>query len=177
MKTDRKWYAVIAAVAVFLVAAVLLGFLCREILDRRANPTGTSGDTVSGAASASTTAADTGVVELVWQDGEVRHLPVADFNDFVQSADRPVFVDFWAQWCGPCLKAAPFIESLAKDYAGQAYVVKVNVDMAADLSSQFNVSSIPYFVVLQNGKLQDSMAGYAQSLEDSIRMMLDDALD
>jgi thioredoxin 1 len=143
------------------VTAAGVGLLIKASLDR--NDPGT----ISGSA----------VVELVVQDGKVVHLPVKDFNAYITEAEGPVFVDFWASWCGPCVSAAPFVESLAKDFDGKAHVLKVNVDEEESLANKYGASSIPLFLVFKGGTVRDSRTGYAASVEDSIREMLQDQLD
>jgi thioredoxin 1 len=162
MTINKKWFAVISAIAAFAILAIILGVLVLENLDW-----------FKGRTNAETTISSSAVVELIYENGAVKHQPVADFNAFVQASDRPVFVDFWAVWCGPCMTAAPFVESLAKDYAGQAHILKVDVDQADSLSKQFKISSIPYFVVLNGGQIKDSATGYAVSVEENLRQMLE----
>jgi thioredoxin 1 len=123
------------------------------------------------------TDADSAVVELAVQNGEVVHRPVRDFDAFVNAAGKPVFVDFWASWCGPCVSAAPFVETLAKEFDGKVLFLKVNVDAAGDLANRYQASSIPLFVILRDGRAADSSIGYADSIQDSIRAMIQKQLD
>ncbi|MEK6907729.1 MAG: thioredoxin, partial [Thermoproteota archaeon] len=69
----------------------------------------------------------------------------------VIQSDMPVFVDFWAQWCGPCRMVGPVVEELANDYQGKVKFVKVNVDEANDLAAKYNVFSIPTLIILNKG--------------------------
>lgn len=75
------------------------------------------------------------------------------FTREVLQSDQPVLVDFWAPWCGPCLAVAPAVDEIANDYKGRARVVKVNVDDAQDLATEFNIASIPCFLVFNEGKV------------------------
>ncbi|GEM_PF-1041682 len=86
----------------------------------------------------------------------------ANFAKEVLQSDLPVLVDFWAPWCGPCRTMNPIVEAVAQEYAGQLKVVKIDVDEAREIAAQFGVTSIPTFVVIQGGRVQDTLAG-AQS--------------
>ena len=94
---------------------------------------------------AQNTTAGNAVVQLVVDQGSVKKEPIADFNKFIAAADKPVFVDFWAEWCPPCRLAAPFVEQLAVEYDGRAIIVKIDVDQAMALASQYKAQSIPQF--------------------------------
>jgi thioredoxin 1 len=87
------------------------------------------------------------------------------FGSEVLHADQPVLVDFWAPWCGPCLAVAPAVDEVAIDYEGRARVVKVNVDEAQDLATEFNIASIPCFLVFNEGKVQSRTVGAIQKAQ------------
>lgn len=72
---------------------------------------------------------------------------------------HPVLVDFWAAWCGPCRIIAPTVEELATEYAGRLKVVKLDVDENSEISSQYNVQSIPTLLVFRNGEVVDRLVG------------------
>ncbi len=74
------------------------------------------------------------------------------FDEFIASADRPVLVDFWAEWCGPCHMIAPTLEEIAKEYSGKAYVLKVNVDTKPHVAAKFHIQSIPTLILFENGE-------------------------
>ncbi len=82
-----------------------------------------------------------------------------NFNDEVMNSDKPVLVDFYADWCGPCKMMGPIVEQLAKEYDGKAKVGKVNVDQQQALAAQFGVMSIPAFFIIKDGKVVDQVGG------------------
>ena len=75
------------------------------------------------------------------------------FDDIVGGAKLPVFVDFWAEWCGPCRRVAPEVKKLAARLAGKAVVLKVDTDAQANIAGRFAIRSIPTFIVFKNGKV------------------------
>ena len=83
-----------------------------------------------------------------------------NFDEVVIQASKPVLVDFWATWCGPCRMLAPVIEELADDYDGKLTVGKIDVDECPDLAAEFGVSSIPMVVLFQNGEVAETIVGY-----------------
>jgi thioredoxin 2 len=76
----------------------------------------------------------------------------ASFDEIVRDAPVPVFVDFWAAWCGPCRMSAPEVEALAREMAGKVIVLKVDTDQYPELAARFRIQSLPNFVVLRNGR-------------------------
>ena len=82
-----------------------------------------------------------------------------NFSDEVIRSDRPVLLDFWAPWCGPCRMLGPVMEELAAQYEGKALVAKVNVDEQPELAGRFGVMAIPTLVVMKDGRITSQAAG------------------
>ena len=82
-----------------------------------------------------------------------------NFESQVIKSEKPVLVDFWAEWCGPCKQLMPTVEKIALDYKGKAIVANVNVDNYSDLAAQFNVRGIPNLLVFNDGKAQEQLVG------------------
>ena len=81
-----------------------------------------------------------------------------NFNQEVLNSDKPVLMDFWAPWCGPCRMVVPLVEEIAKERS-DIKVVKINVDEEQELAMQFGVMSIPTLVVMKNGKIANQATG------------------
>ena len=93
----------------------------------------------------------------------------------VMNSDIPVFVDFWAEWCGPCRMVSPVVEELATEYEGKVNFVKVNVDEANELASKYNVFSIPTLAIIVKGQVVSQQVGAAS--KESYKNMIDKALE
>ena len=91
------------------------------------------------------------------------------------SSPVPVFVDFWAEWCGPCRMVSPVVEELSGDYDGKVNFVKVNVDQVNELSSKYNVFSIPTLALFNKGQIVAQQVGAAS--KESYKNMIDTALE
>ena len=82
-----------------------------------------------------------------------------NFEREVLQSDKPVLIDFWAPWCGPCRMLSPTISEIAEDFKDKVKVGKVNVDEEEELAAMFRVSSIPLLVVMKDGKVVNSAVG------------------
>ena len=89
---------------------------------------------------------------------KVLTLDGANFDSEI-SSDTPILVDFWAQWCGPCRMVAPVLDQIADEMDGKVRIGKVDIDTHQDLAVRFGVSSIPTFLLFENGEVKDRMMG------------------
>ena len=95
---------------------------------------------------------------------------VTEFNDQnfeaeVLKSDKPVLVDFWAEWCMPCRMLAPTIEKIATDYAGKVMVGKIDTDSNRDVSIRYGISAIPTVILFRNGQVAQKFVGLRQEKE------------
>ncbi|MBU2649546.1 MAG: thioredoxin [Bacteroidetes bacterium] len=82
-----------------------------------------------------------------------------NFEELVLKADKPVIVDFWAEWCGPCRMVGPIVQEIGNEYSGQAVVGKVNVDDNPKVTAQFGIRNIPTILFIKNGQVVDKQVG------------------
>ena len=83
----------------------------------------------------------------------------ADFQKKVLEADKPVLVDFFATWCGPCKRVAPVLDEVAKEVAGKAEVYKVDIDQSQDMAAKYRVNSVPTMILFKNGEPAKKIIG------------------
>lgn len=83
----------------------------------------------------------------------------SNFSEMVEQAQRPVVVDFWATWCGPCRMISPIIDKMAEKYEGRVDVVKCNVDDSTDIPIKFGIRNIPTILFFKGGELVDRVVG------------------
>lgn len=99
-----------------------------------------------------------------------------NFNTDVLQSDQPVFVDFWAPWCGPCQMMGPLVDELFEEYQEKNIKIgKCNVDENQDIAAQFGIMSIPAFIVFKNGEVLDQVTGGVQ--KDKLKEMIDKVIE
>lgn len=89
----------------------------------------------------------------------VTHFSEADFDTRVLKSDKPVLVDFYADWCGPCRVMVPIIEELSSEFAGKAVIGKVDVDANQGLAEKYQIMSIPTIIIAKSGKVVERLSG------------------
>jgi len=93
------------------------------------------------------------------------HFTDSNFKKEVLESNLPSLVDFWASWCGPCKTIAPFIEELAKEYAGKMKIGKVDVDANPKIATEYGIMSIPTIIFFRNGKVLNQLVGGVSKLD------------
>ena len=83
----------------------------------------------------------------------------ADFNEVI-STDKPILLDFYADWCGPCQTQLPIVEQLAADHEDSAVIAKINVDQNRELAQQFQIKSIPALFLIKDGQIKEKLVGF-----------------
>ena len=85
----------------------------------------------------------------------------ANFEELVVNSDKPVMIDFWAVWCGPCRMIAPIVEEMSGEYEGQAVIGKVDVDSNPNVAMKYGIRNIPTVLFVKNGEVADKQVGAA----------------
>lgn len=88
-----------------------------------------------------------------------QNVTAANFTEVVLNSEKPVLVDFWAEWCGPCRMVGPILDEIGAEYAEKITIVKVNVDEEPHLAAEYQITGIPAMKVFQNGKIVKEMVG------------------
>ena len=89
----------------------------------------------------------------------IQHTSDAAFESDVLKADKPVLVDYWAEWCGPCKMIAPILDEVSKDYDGRLKIAKMNVDENRDVPAKFGIRGIPTLMIFKDGQLAATKVG------------------
>lgn len=104
----------------------------------------------------------------------VKPITKTDFESKVLQAKKPVLVDFWAEWCGPCKALAPILEELSEEIGERAKIVKVNIDEDGELAQQYGIRGIPTLIFFKDGQAQKTLVGNQPKAE--IKASLDKLL-
>ena len=104
------------------------------------------------------------------ENSNVINLNESNFDREVTQHDKPVIVDFWAEWCGPCKMIAPLLDEIARENVDTVKVAKINVDENQSLSFKYNIRAIPALLFFKNGQLRDQVTGVASKKDLLIRI-------
>ena len=90
---------------------------------------------------------------------QIKHISDASFDSDVIQSDKPVLVDYWAEWCGPCKMIAPILDEVAKDYGDRLQIAKLNVDDNREVPAKFGIRGIPTLMLFKDGQLASMKVG------------------
>lgn len=105
----------------------------------------------------------------------VKELTDQSFKELLASSSKPILVDFWAPWCGPCKQLTPIIEALSEEVKNEAIIAKINIDDNPDIAARYNVRGIPTLIIFKNGEAFDTKVGALPKA--SLKEWLDSAID
>lgn len=89
----------------------------------------------------------------------LEEITTANFEEKVEKSDKPVMLDLWAEWCGPCRMLTPIVQEMAEEYDGKAVIGKVDVDSNPEIAAKYSVRNIPTVLFVKNGELVDKQVG------------------
>ena len=104
---------------------------------------------------------------------EIQAVTDAEFESIVLKADRPVLVDFWAAWCGPCRMIAPIVEQIRSELGDKVTVVKMDIDENPTVPMQLGIMSIPTVIIFKDGKPADRTVGYRPNMKGDLKAKLE----
>ncbi len=102
--------------------------------------------------------------------GKVKELTPENIDKEIKNSDKPLLIDFWAGWCGPCRVMAPILEEIAEKYGERMNFAKADVDEYPELGAKFGITSVPTFLIFDNGKVVDTIIG-AMTKEEFIKRL------
>ena len=106
----------------------------------------------------------------------VKEISSNQWEDEIIKSETPVFIDFWAPWCGPCRAITPLIEEIASEYLNKISFVKINVDQNSEIASKYNIFSIPTLAIFNEGNLLSQQIGVGSNAKTSLKNMIENAL-
>ncbi|MEA1875098.1 MAG: thioredoxin [Bacteroidota bacterium] len=89
----------------------------------------------------------------------VQEITSSNFEELVLKSDKPVLIDLWAEWCGPCRMLTPIVKEMAEEYEGKAIIGKLDVDSSPDIAAKYGVRNIPTVLYIKDGELVDKQVG------------------